>query len=111
MGSPDLTPVIQHLLLANVHQSRLSQEMAQDLHITTQELLTLWQLTPAITTPLPTLTHEDQCLLNKLSWKDDIEVFLDTFKHVACRESWPIRDWAHAIGPLLTGDTPCPPQC
>lgn len=40
-GSPDLTPIISHLLEASLQQNQLSQEMALGLHATTQELLTL----------------------------------------------------------------------
>lgn len=77
--------------------------MVWGLYITTQELLTLWQLTSAVMTPLPDPTRDAHCLLNKLTGEDDIEAFLGTFEHVVHREGWPIRDWACTNTPHLTG--------
>lgn len=56
--------------------------MAQGLYTTTQELLTLWQLTLALTTPLPNSAWNAQPLPNKLTRDDDIEAFLGNFEHV-----------------------------
>lgn len=99
-----LAPVLQHLLETRLQQNQLSQEMALGLHVATQELMTLWQMAPAIATPLPNPAQDTQCLLTKLTGDDDIKAFLGTFKRVAFREGWPEREWANALAPLLTGD-------
>lgn len=68
----------------------------------TQELLPFCQLALAMTTPLPDCTRDAQHLLSKMTSYDDIEAYLTTFKRVATREGWPLRDWAYILAPLLT---------
>lgn len=74
--------------------------MARGLHVATQ--------TPGapsdVATPLPDPTQDAQNLLSNITIDDNVEAYLVTFERVAIREDWPLREWAHILAPLLTGE-------
>lgn len=53
-----------------------------------------------------TATYPRLCLLTKLTAKNDMEVFLGTFKRAATRKGWPRREWEKM--PFLNGGSAGP---
>lgn len=99
---PNLDPRVQYLLKVSLQQSQLYQEMAHSLYATTQELLSLLQVAPAVVVSLPNPAQDTQCLLTKLTADDAVEVFLGTFERVATQDGWSPQDWSCALASLLT---------
>ncbi|KAK2818100.1 hypothetical protein Q7C36_022033 [Tachysurus vachellii] len=101
---PSVGQVLQHLMQASLHQHEVTQELANSVKSTTEELLELRRWAPATSNPLPDPGCDDQHRLNKLSTKDDVEAILDTFERTADRKGWLKRDWVDALTLLLIGD-------
>lgn len=99
-----LEPVVRHLLETSVQQAQLIQEMAQGLHMVTQELQTLQHTMTATAIPLPNPSQDTQHLLSKLTADNDVKAFLGIFVRVAIQKGWPQWYWTNALGSLLAGE-------
>ncbi|GAA6096883.1 uncharacterized protein LOC111193257, partial [Tachysurus ichikawai] len=58
---------------------------------------------------LPNPVHKTRHLLAKMTTKDDVEAFLETFQHTADRDGWSKHDWVDLPAPLLTREAPSTP--
>lgn len=99
-----IDPMLQHMLETKLHQQAVTQDLAQSLRITTQELLQMKESCSTDEIPLPDPCREAQHLFTKLSSEDNVEAFLETFKRIALREEWEQHTWADILSPLLSGD-------
>lgn len=98
---PNLDPVVWHLLEVSLQLSQLSKDMAQGLHMVTQELLSLRQIALGVVLAFPNQAQDAQHLLTKLTANDDVEAFLGTFEKVTTQEGWALRDWSCALASLV----------
>lgn len=89
------------LVCEMAHHNRDAQAaMMRDFH---KAVVALSNPNPTLSSPL-SAGKTSWCPLTKLGPDDEIEAYLETFERTAEAAQWPRDQWAHILGPYLTGE-------
>ncbi len=96
--------LLRQLTDVSLHQHQIVEHLATRQGQADQEIAALCTAARQ-RVPLPDPRVQATQLLPKMTVHDDVEAYLQMFENTATTEGWDPDDWAHALAPLLTGES------